>query len=65
MKKRGRPPIGGKRMGDGLRIRLASDEHELLDRAASLSGLPTARWARTVLLDHARKATEQAKPESK
>jgi hypothetical protein len=62
---RGRKPISGERMYNQMHVRLTDSERAELDRAASLSGLPTARWARNVLLDHARKATEQAKPESK
>ena len=58
-------PIGSKRMLSKLEIRLTDNERESLDRAAQQEGMPTSRWARNALLELARKATEQAKPESK
>lgn len=68
MKKRGRPPIGTEIMATKLEIRLTGNERSELDRAASLSELPTSRWARNALLELARKTLEQATkptPESK
>jgi hypothetical protein len=62
MKKRGRPPIGGEIMTKWLGVRFTVDERAELDRAAGLSGLPTARWARNVILEAARKALGQAEP---
>jgi len=59
-KQRGRPPLpDGERKGFMLRIRMADDEHALLDQAAKGQGQETSTWARSVLVAKAKKSLAQ------
>lgn len=57
-KKRGRPKKTDKeRLQVSLRIRLTKQEFKAIKKSASLASLDTSKWARNILLKHARPDT--------
>ena len=52
---RGRPPRAEEAAERRLTIRWSGKEYRLVERAAESSGNPLASWARTVLLDAAKR----------
>jgi hypothetical protein len=52
---RGRPPRAGEAAERRLTIRWSDKEYRLVERAAGSSGNAVAAWARTVLLEAARR----------
>jgi hypothetical protein len=54
---RGRPPRAEEAAELRLTIRWSGREYRLVERAAESSGNPLAAWARTVLIDAAKRAS--------